>query len=290
VVRPAVRQATRIPRREIVTRFNTLCSLEAWQDASLVGAMRRMLPYYVDAFPTYPAGLEHRKHWEFAQLEVGLDRLGVLDSDATIISIGAGREELVFDLTNYVRWVFATDIYGSGNFAELEAEAGMLIDPDACARCAYRRNRLVVQYMDALDLRHEDETFDAAVSASSIEHFGSVDGAISSLREMARVVRRRGVVALTTECIINGAPRWTEPGLDLFTPDDIADIASAVPGLELVEPLDLDASALQRLPVIPLPKAIDDAARGHIDYPHVVLELNGRRWTSVSMFFRKRAA
>ena len=286
VIRGFKRHAAELP----AAGLNTLCSPGAWDDSSLVRAMRRMLPYYVDAFPTYPAELQHRKHWEFAQLEVGLDRLGALSPDATIISVGAGREELVFDLTNFVRWVFATDIYGSGNFSDLEAEAGMLIDPDACARCAYRRNRLVVQYMDALDLRHEDETFDAAVSASSIEHFGGLDGAIDSLREMARVVRRGGVVALTTECIVNGAPRWTEPGLELFTPRDLGRLASAVHDLELVEPLDTDPSGLRDLPVIPLSRAVSDAARGHVDYPHIVLELNGRQWTSLSMFFRKRAA
>lgn len=250
--------------------------------------MQRMLPYYVDAYPNYPEGLEHRKHWEFAQIVVGLDRLGALSPGGMVISVGAGHEEPIFDLTNRVRWVFATDIYGSGNFRDLEADGAMLVDPDRFARSPYRRGRLVVQHMSALDLRHEDDTFDAAMSASSIEHFGGVDGAGHALKEMARVVRPGGIVAITTECIINGAPHWSDPELQLFTPDEIQTLATSVDSLEPVEPLDLDPSPLADVPAIALEKALADAARHHIEYPHIVLELNGRRWTSVSLFLRKR--
>jgi SAM-dependent methyltransferase len=269
-------------------RLNALCSPDDWHDPHLVAAMRRMLPYYVEAFPDFPTALEHRKHWEFAQLLVGLEKLGALTPRAFVISVGAGHEEPIFDLTNKVRWVFATDIYGSGEFRDLEASGGMLMDPSAFARCPYRRERLVVQYMDALDIRHEDDTFDAAISASSIEHFGGMDGTVRALEEMARVVRPGGIVAVTTECITNGAPRWSEPGLELFTPDDIRSLARSVDTLRPIGPVDLDVSRLANVPVIPLERALADAERGHIEYPHVVLELHDRHWTSVSLFFRKR--
>jgi len=269
-------------------RLNKLCTPDDWNEPHLVAAMRRMLPYYIEAFPEYPLGLEHRKHWEFAQLVVGLDKLGVLTPRASVISIGAGHEEPVFDLTNKVRWVFATDVYGSGEFRNLEAEGRMLIDPDAFAQFPYRREHLVVQYMDALDIRHADNTFDVAISASSVEHFGGMDGAVRALEEMARVVRPGGIVAVTTECITNGAPAWSDAVLQLFTPDDITSMAGSVAGLRPVGHLDLDTSRLADVPAVPLERALADAERGHVEYPHIVLELEGRRWTSVSLFFRKR--
>ena len=116
--------------------------------------------------------MEHRKHWEYAQILLGLEQLEVLDRDAMVLAVAAGQEELLFELTNRTRWAFATDIYGSGPFAEREADMAMLRDPDSVARCSYNRRRLVVQCMDALDLRYEDDTFDAVYGLSSLEHFG----------------------------------------------------------------------------------------------------------------------
>ena len=100
--------------------LNKLCELEDWRVPARVAAMRRALPYFLDISPDYPAGMEHRKHWEFAQLLVGLEQLGALNPDGLVLSVGAGHEEPVYELTNRVRWVFATDIYGQGRFRRLE--------------------------------------------------------------------------------------------------------------------------------------------------------------------------
>ena len=76
--------------------------------------------------------------------------------------------------------------------------------------------------MDALDLRFEDRTFDAVYSLSSIEHFGGLAGATRALDEMARVLKPSGIVALTTECVINDESGLSRPGLEVFTPDEFA--------------------------------------------------------------------
>ena len=59
--------------------------------------------------------------------------------------------------------------------------------------------------MDALDLRYEDGSFDAVYSLSSIEHFGGLDGVRRALAEQHRVVKPGGIVAFTTEVIVNDA-------------------------------------------------------------------------------------
>ncbi len=267
--------------------LNKLCELEDWRDPRRVAVIRRILPYLAAPAPDFPSGMEHRKHWEFAQLLCGLEQLGALRSDGLVLSVGAGHEEPVYELTNRVRWVFATDIYGGGRFRGLEGDAAMLADPDRFARIPYRRDRLVVQWMDGLDLRHEDATFDAAFSLSSIEHFGGLPAARRGLGEMARVVRPGGLVAVATECVVNGVAGHRGRGLALFTPSEIDELAHGCPDLTPVEPVDFGISPATVARVKPLSDALLEARRGVTDYPAIVLEHRRRRFTSVFLFLRK---
>lgn len=249
--------------------------------------MRRMLPYFLGQAPDWPHTMEHRKHWELAQVYLGLEQLGALRPDAFVLAVGAGHEEIAFDLTNVVRWVFATDIYGTGHFASREAQGGMLFDPDSWARCPHNRRRLVVQHMDALDLRFEDATFDAVYSVSSIEHFGDTEGAARSLAEQARVTKPGGVVAFVTEVVVNGAPGFSEGHLTLFTPEQVLDLADSVPGLRPVEPIDFCTTPGALDHVTTLADALADANAGVARYPEIVLEHEGRQFTSVAVFLRR---
>ncbi len=53
----------------------------------------------------------HRKAYEFTQTAWGLDRLGALTEDATVVSVGAGHESLAYWLAKRVRLVVATNLY-----------------------------------------------------------------------------------------------------------------------------------------------------------------------------------
>jgi SAM-dependent methyltransferase len=267
--------------------LNKLCELEDWRDPRRIAAIRRLLPYLGGPAPEFPSGMEHRKHWEFAQLLCGLEELGALRPEGRVLSVGAGHEEPVYELTNHVRWVFATDIYGGGRFRSLEGDGAMLADPDRFARIPYRRGRLVVQWMDGLDLRHEDATFDVAFSLSSIEHFGGLPAARRSLGEMARVVRPGGLVAIATECVVNGVAGHRGGGLALFTPTEIHELAHGCPELAPVEPIDFGISPATLARAKPLSAALLEARRGVTDYPAIVFEHRGRRFTSVFVFLRR---
>jgi SAM-dependent methyltransferase len=268
-------------------KLNKVCNIEDWHSDGRARAIRRLLPYFLQQSAEFPNHMEHRKHWEYAQILLGLDQLDVLDRDAFVLSVAAGQEELIFELTNRTRWAFATDIYGIGPFAEREADVAMLRNPDSVARCPYNRRRLIVQCMDALDLRFEDETFDAVYSLSSIEHFGGLDGVRAALGEQWRVVKVGGIVAFTTEVIINGAETYHDGHLLLSTPGQIESVSQGVPGLRLVEPIDFSVSTRTADTVIPLADAIADSHRGHTEYPHIVLELEGRWFTSVAVFLQR---
>jgi ubiquinone/menaquinone biosynthesis C-methylase UbiE len=268
-------------------QLNKVCNVEDWEVPHRVATMRRIFPGFAAAYPQFPSAMEHRKHWEFAQVLDGLADLGALQPDGMVLAVAAGQEAVVFDLTNQVRWVFATDIYGSGPFAEKEADSAMLQDPDTIAPFSYNRRRLVVQYMDALDLRYEDETFDAVYSLSSIEHFGGIDGVRRALSEQRRVVNIGGIVALTTEVVINGAEPLDEGHLLLSSPEQLSGVCESVPGLALVEPIDFSVSDRTRSTVLSLSDAVAHSHSGEPDYPHIILEHRGRHFTSVSVFLRR---
>ncbi|MGO9094329.1 MAG: methyltransferase domain-containing protein [Bryobacteraceae bacterium] len=270
-------------------RLNKLCNIEDWQDADLRATVRRLLPGLVQAMPEYPTGQEHRKHWEFAHVLNGLERLGAIHPEAMVLSVAGGHEQPAFDLTNRVRWVFLTDLYGQTQFRNEEAEPAVLTSPDSFAGLPYNRNRLVVQHMNALDLRFEPETFDAVFCLSSIEHFGGEAAARHALAGMHRVAKPGGVVAITTECIINDDPDFEIPDLLFFSQKSLQRLAESTPGLELVEPIDFAASEETRKSSQSLVQAIADAqSHRAAKYPHVVLECKGRLFTSVAMFFRKK--
>ena len=267
--------------------LNKVCELEDFRDAEILASIRSLEPEHVRNQPVYPIGFEHRKAWEFAQLMNGAARLGAIDSESLILSVAAGHERPIFAFTNQARMVFATDIYGAGEFAERESASSMLVNPDGFAPFAYNRNRLVVQYMNALDLRHEDSTFDLVFCLSSIEHFGGFDGGRRSLEEMHRVSKPGGIVMLTTECVVNGVPAPPLPNLELFSPALLDTLVTSVPGLVLVEPIRYEISEATRRTVLNFDQVVRDLHKNRIAYPHIVLEIGGCHFTSVSIFLRK---
>ena len=267
--------------------LNKLCELEDWQNLEMRDALRVMSPHLVRAFPDYPGGKEHRKAWEYAQLIAGLQTLGALRADAMVLGVAAGHEYPLYELTKHVRWVFATDIYGTGVFTGNESDATMLHNPDKFALDSYNRNRLVVQYMDARDLRFEAETFDIVFCLSSIEHFGGEPGARTALLEMQRVMKPGAILVLTTECIVNGAEQLSIEDLELFTPEALTALLASIAQLTPIEEICFKISRKTLKHVIPLHRAVTDGLAGRTEYPHIVLELSGRQFTSVSVFLRK---
>ena len=143
----------------------------------------------------------HRKPYEFAQLIFGGRRLGALHERSQILSVGAGHELVLYFLANHVRRVVATDMY-EGVWQDIQGREG---DPDVIRRpedyapFPYRHDHLVFLQMDGRQLAFRNETFDLVYSLSSIEHFGGMDGAATTIREMGRVLKPGGILALATE-------------------------------------------------------------------------------------------
>ena len=174
---------------DLTRRYAKACDLADFRDRRLLGVLRDILP------ERDPVTHVERKVWEFAQLAMSFEDLGLLDHRSRVLGVGAGDERILFWLTNRVGEVAATDIYGSGDFASREAGASMLTDPSAHAPFAYREDRLEVRWMDARRLEFPDASFDAVYSLSSLEHFGGPGQVDLAAREIARVLRPGGRLA-----------------------------------------------------------------------------------------------
>jgi len=220
----------------------------------------------------------HRKGYEFAQLLFGCRRLGALGENKRVISVGAGREAVLYWLANHTRHVVATDLYEGFRWQDEQGREGdpvILEQPADYAPFPYRRNGLVFMRMDGTRLAFADGTFDVAYSLSSIEHFGGVSGAKAALLEMARVLKPAGVLALATEYILSG-PAHPEA----FLPQEFAGLID-LPGMALVEPLDdrvyerYDCAAI-------------DLYQNPYQTPHMVVRFGDTVFTTVMVFLRKR--
>lgn len=165
-----------------------------------------------------------------------------LRGDAEILGVGAGREATIFWLTRHVKRVFATDLYLTEDaWSARHSGPGMLVAPEEVTEMEWNPRRLVVQHMNGLDLRYEDESFDGIFSSGSIEHFGGMEDIRRSVEEMYRVLKPGGVAAVATEFRLEGDSPGI-PGTVLFDESELRSVLLEGLDWELASPLDLSMS------------------------------------------------
>lgn len=267
--------------------------------APLLPWLNVVLPFARNVFgESFPAGVEYRKHWETAQAVRALVIGGAVGADSEVLGVGAGNEPTIFCLTNFVKRVFATDLYLADGWEE-SANTAMLTNPGSTWPGPWNRRKLVVQHMDALDLQYEDESFDGAFSSSSLEHFGDYAAVERSMRETFRVLKPGGVYAISTEFRIAGPP----PGLPGILMFDRAELDAHVIGTAPWEIVGPDKAAVDHADQDPSVSFAAAAARvrSHVgqhgeivwdqlhwpEYPHVRLREGPYTWTSVHLALRK---
>ncbi len=166
----------------------------------------------------------------------------------------------------------------------------MLVDPGRQIAFEWHPRRLVVQHMNGLSLRYEDEVFDGIFSSSAIEHFGTLRDVRLAAEEMYRVLRPGGVLSLSTEFRLEGPP----PGIPGALLLDLAETYECIVGdlgWAPVGTLRTSVSAATRMTELPFQEALADGKRagGPTRFPHVVLREGERVWTSVHLALRKHA-
>jgi hypothetical protein len=217
----------------------------------------------------------HRKAWEYALCIKGLTDLGLIDSNAVGLSIGAGSESPLYYFANHIKKMVATDLYNNPNH---EGNPAMVANPQAFAPFAYREDHLEVLVMPGDCLRFPDDTFDFIFTLSSIEHFGSRETQKKSIDEMARVMRIGGVACIITELILTD-------GMDqeYFSLEEIRSMFLSHAKLELVGG-DPDFSISKSLVDYPTDLL---RSRNINKSPHIVLRRDDLLWTSFCMFLKK---
>ena len=221
-------------------------------------------------------GSMHRKAYEYAQTIYGLERLGRLRPDTTVLSVGAGHESILYWLANHVSRVIATDRYDPSwsESRASEGDATVISDPERYAPFPYATDRLVFLPMDGRSLGIADSSCDVAYSLSSIEHFGGFEGARDAVREMARILKAGGLLVLATEWLLAG-PQCAE----VFRPDEIHALIEES-GLRLLAPI--DEHVWHRYEASPV-----DLLNNPYQTPHMVVKIGPSTFTSVIVFLEK---
>ena len=80
---------------------------------------------------------------------------------------------------------------------------GMDVAESAAAQATARHPRMMTLATDARQLAFADESFDAIVSNSTLDHFATLDDLVIALRELARITRPGGTLVLTLDNLAN---------------------------------------------------------------------------------------
>src|SRR5215216_811575 len=246
--------------------LNRLCYIEDWDHNELKNIINGLQN---PIFENYI----HRKDWNWALGIIAMKRFNKLNDKCTAIGIGAGREEVLFYLANNLKHVYATDLYDGKEWDNF-APSDFPDNPRKYAPFPYKEDALTVLRMDGTKLEFPSETFDIAFSFSSIEHFGGQnhEGALKSLKEIERVLKKDGIAVIATEYIINGKDH-----LEFFNKKTIySDLIDKLDSLKLVEPLDLRITTKTLDTVMDYPKSLywDEADDDEFKktHPHLLLK------------------
>lgn len=252
-------------RRQKRSSLNRLCDISDWHSSGLL--MR-----YMHAMAEGP--WIHRKSWEFGMCVLGLQKLGAVHPYAHALAVAAGHERPFYYFTNHIERMVATDLYDNPNH---EGKAEIVEAPERFAPFAFRKDRLTVLRMNAMDLTFGDAEFDFAFCLSSIEHFGPRENTRKAMREIERVLKPGGIACIATELILNQTSH-----AEYFSPEEFDENILNSTSMKLVGG-DFDYRISDSLVRYPIDLLKDDLSVS----PHIVLQSGEVIFTSAICFLQK---
>ena len=254
-----------VMRRQPRTSLNRLPDISDWRAGSL-------LCRYMQAMGEGP--YIHRKAWEYGICVLGLHRLGVVHPFAQGLAVAAGYERPYFYFTNHIEHMTATDLYDNPDH---EGKPEIVLAPEKFAPIPFRRERLTVLAMNAMDLQFPENKFDFAFCLSSIEHYGPRANSIRAMQEIEKVLKPGGIACIATELILNS----TSHG-EYFTPEEFDEVILGSTSLQLVGG-DFDYRISESIVNHPIDLQLDDLTVS----PHLVLKSGSVVFTSAICFLQK---
>ncbi len=266
-------------------RICELVNVDKWYSVEWAKIQEELkIPIY------YPPDFVHRKAWEFIQCVYGLKKLNVLNENSDCLGVGVGHEPLIYYFSNIVKHVIATDLYDQDSvWKKDEGNPDILHDPDKYAPFPYRKEHVEFKSMDGRKLEFSDDTFDFIWSCSSIEHFGGHKDAAMAMKEIERVLKPGGVLALATEYIIDQdiVPCLKREHQEYFNLEDLYQYIISSNNLKLVQNIDFSMDEYYIRNHLKIPENGKITPMIYSKKPHIVVFLGGILFTSIFMFFRK---
>jgi SAM-dependent methyltransferase len=236
----------------------------------------------------------HRKQWEFGMILRELRARHLLQGGGRGLSMGGGRERLLYAVGRHVGRLVVTDLYdGASTWAEARTD-----DPDdfvrSCKPFPVDDARIEARRMDMRQLEFEAAAFDFCYSSCAIEHIGGHDDFLRHLAEAHRVLRDGGVYVLTTE--LHYGPETIEhPGDYVFSATYLNDLFSE--SAFQVDPV-FDARLARHRANLPLPGNLSSYASSADSVwpqlleqlPHLQLLRGAHPHTSALFVLRKGVA
>ncbi|MFN0157371.1 MAG: class I SAM-dependent methyltransferase [Bacteroidota bacterium] len=141
----------------------------------------------------------HRKQWESAMIFLNLRQAGKLRPDSLGLSMGGGRELIMYAIAPHVQQLVVTDLYDM----QTDWDCAKTNDPDALIKLnkpfPVDDAKLKALRMDMRDLHFPDKSFDFCYSTCAVEHIGAREDFLKHFNEVARVLKDDGVYVFTTE-------------------------------------------------------------------------------------------
>jgi len=141
----------------------------------------------------------HRKQWEFAIIFLTLQKLGLLKSDKTGLSLGGGNERVLYSIAKHIKKLYVTDLYDDNT----SWDCARTSDPNEFIKASMPfpidDGKIQAIRMDMRNLDFDDSSFDFCYSSCAIEHIGEDKDFIQHFNEVNRVLKEGGKYVLTTE-------------------------------------------------------------------------------------------
>jgi SAM-dependent methyltransferase len=234
----------------------------------------------------------HMKSWKRLQYIYGLKKLEVQNDNSIGLGMDVGHEPLIYFFCSKVKHIVTTDICDEksiGMAAAKEGDPEILSDVDKFAPFPYKKERLEIKRMKGRKLEFPENTFVFIWSCSSIEHFGGHEEAAKSIKEMERVLKHSGFLALATEFVIHQdiITGFKSEHPYFFNLEALYKYLIASHNLKSVQNINFSLSAYYIKIYIKLPEESQSPHMNMHRKPHIVLCQGNVLFTSIFLFFRK---